>query len=197
MQSMQSGGQGNSSCPSPGGEGQMDIGNMRQLQEQLSKQLEELKKGMKPGGEMQGGMSEKLARAAAQQSAIRRQMQKLAEEMMEENGQVSGNMRQMINEMEQNETDIVNKRITQATINRQKDIVTRLLQSERAEQQREKDEQRRSDEAKNQKYSNPEAVLQYNREKEKEVEMLRTIPPALNQFFRLKVNDYFYRVKEE
>jgi hypothetical protein len=197
MQSMQSGGQGNSTCPRPGGEGQMDIGNMRQLQEQLSKQLEELKKGMKPGGEMQGGMSEKLARAAAQQSAIRRQMQKLAEEMMEQNGQVSGNMRQMINEMEQNETDIVNKRITQATINRQKDIVTRLLQSERAEQQREKDEQRRSDEAKNQKYSNPEAVLQYNREKEKEVEMLRTIPPALNQFFRLKVNDYFYRVKEE
>lgn len=197
MQSCQSGGQGNSSCPKPGGNSQMDVSTMRQLQEQLSKQLEEMKKGMKPGQQQPGGMSEQMARAAAQQQAIRRQLQKMADQMMEENGQVSGNMKQMLKEMEQNETDIVNKRITQSTLNRQKDIVTRLLQSERAEQQREKDEKRKSDEAKNQKYSNPEAVLQYNKEKEKEVEMLKTIPPALNQFFRVKVNDYFYRVKEE
>ncbi|MCK9168128.1 MAG: hypothetical protein M0O94_06160, partial [Bacteroidales bacterium] len=93
--------------------------------------------------------------------------------------------------------DIVNKRITQATLNRQKDIVTRLLESERAEMQRDKDEQRKSNEVKLQKYSNPDAILEYNKKKEKEAEMLRTIPPALNPFFRVKVNDYFYRVKEE
>ncbi len=197
MQSMQSGGQGNSTCPSPGGDGQMDVSTMRQLQEQLSKQLEEMKKGMKPGGQQQGGMSEQLARAAAQQMAIRRQLQQMADKMMEESGQVSGNMKQILKDMEQNETDIVNKRITQTTINRQKDIVTRLLQSERAEQQREKDDQRKSDEAKNQKYSNPDALLQYKKEKEKQVEMLKTVPPSLNPFFRVKVNDYFYRVKGE
>lgn len=197
MQSMQGGGQCSSSTPSQGGQGEMDISTMRQLQEQLNKQLEELKKGLQPGGQQQGGMSEQMARAAAQQMAIRRELQKMADKMMEQNGQMSGNMRSMLKNMEQNETDIVNKRITQATINRQKDIVTRMLESERAEQQREKDEKRKSDEAKTQKYSNPEAILQYNKDKEKEVEMLRTIPPALNQFFRIKVNDYFYRVKEE
>ncbi|NCD41138.1 MAG: hypothetical protein EOL88_03510 [Bacteroidia bacterium] len=197
MQQMMSGGSGQSTCPSPGGEGEMDISTMRQLQEQLSKQLEEMKSGMKPGGEMPGGMSEKLARAAAQQMAIRRELQQMAEEMMEQSGQMSGNMRQMLQQMEQNETDIVNKRITQATLNRQKDIVTRLLESERAEMQRDKDEQRKSNEVKLQKYSNPDAILEYNKKKEKEAEMLRTIPPALNPFFRVKVNDYFYRVKEE
>ena len=196
MQGMQGGGGGNSSCPKPGGQGEQSISNMRQLQEQLSKQLESMKEGMKPGGNMPGGMSEKLARAAAQQRAIREQMQKFADQMMDESGQVSGNMKQTLKNMEQNETDMVNKRITQATINRQKDIVTRLLQSENAELQREKDDQRKSDEAKNQKYSNPEDLFQYKKDKEKELEMLRTIPPALNPFFRSKVNDYFYRVKE-
>lgn len=196
MQGMKGGGGGNSSCPKPGGQGEKDISNMRQLQEQLSKQLESMKEGMKPGGKMPGGMSEKLARAAAQQRAIREQLQKFADQMMEESGQVSGNIKQTLKNMEQNETDMVNKRITQATINRQKDIVTRLLQSENAELQREKDDQRKSDEAKNQKYSNPEDLFQYKKDKEKELEMLRTIPPALNPFFRVKVNEYFYRVKE-
>lgn len=50
---------------------------------------------------------------------------------------------------------------------------------------------------KNQKYSNPDALLQYKKEKEKQVEMLKTVPPSLNPFFRVKVNDYFYRVKGE
>ncbi|PID95016.1 MAG: hypothetical protein CSA95_01685 [Bacteroidetes bacterium] len=199
MQSMSGGGESSSSCPSSGGgkEGSMDVSTMRQLQEQLNKQLEELQQGMKSGQQGGGsqGMSEKLARAAAQQMAIRQQLQQMADQMMEEQGKVSGNMRRMIQEMEQNETDMVNKRITQATLNRQKDIVNRLLQSERAEQQREKEEKRKSKEVKEQKYSNPTTLEAYEKNREKEVEMLKTIPPALHPFFRTKVNDYFYRVQ--
>ncbi|MGE5424262.1 MAG: DUF4175 family protein, partial [Syntrophothermus sp.] len=82
---MQSKGQGNSSCPKPGGKGQgkMSMKSMRQMQEEMNRQLQEMKKGMeegnkpgqqKPGETGQQGMNEKLARMAAQQEAIRGEM---------------------------------------------------------------------------------------------------------------------------
>ena len=66
-------------------------------------------------------------------------------------------------EMEKTETDLVNKMVTQETLMRQKDIVTRMLRSEKAEMEREKEEKRESIEALNQKYRNPEEYFKYNR----------------------------------
>ena len=50
--------------------------------------------------------------------------------------------------MEETEKDIVNKRISDMTLNRQQEILTRLLESEKAEREREKEERRESSEAK-------------------------------------------------
>ena len=54
--------------------------------------------------------------------------------------------------MEQTETDLVNKIINNETIKRQKEILTRFLESEKAEKERELDEKRESNEAKNENY---------------------------------------------
>ena len=67
------------------------------------------------------------------------------------------------------EKDIVNRAITQETMKRQQDIITKLLESEKAEREREQDEQRKSNEAKNQNLSNPKQFLEYKRVKEKEL----------------------------
>jgi hypothetical protein len=53
------------------------------------------------------------------------------------------------------------------------------------------DEQRQSTEAKNDHFSNPNAFLEYNLLKQKETELLKTVPPSLNPFFKIKVNQYF------
>lgn len=161
--------------------------------------------GQKPGGQggmgTQGqgnqgmpGLSEQLAKAAAQQEALRRQMQQMLDKIKKDGGSSpGGNIAEM---MEQTETDIVNRRITQETMKRQQDIITKLLESDKAEREREQDEKRKSNEAKNQNLSNPKQFIEYKRLKEKELELLNTVPPSLTPYYKEKVNNYFNNVNK-
>jgi len=196
QQNMQSKGSGKSGKKSqkPGlSQGKMK--SMRQLQEQLNKQLQQLKEGMPAPGKQdskgQKQMSEKFARMAAQQEALRRQMQEYGQEMQKEGSGVEKSIKEMMQQMEQTETDLVNKRINIETIRRQQEIVTRMLESEKAEQQRELDDKRESEESKDIYYNNPAKYFEYNKIKEKETELFRTVPPNLKPFYKSKVNAYF------
>lgn len=210
-------------CKKPGsGQGQKPSNkppSMSQMQQQLNQQLQQLKealeKGQKPGekpgqGKKPGsgmglgggqpmpdanmpGMSEQLAKMAAQQEALRRQLQQMMDNMKNKGANPGGNLADM---MEQTEKDIVNKAITQETMKRQQEILTRLLESEKAEREREQDEQRKSNEAKNELLSNPKQFLEYKRMKEKELELLNTVPPSLTPFYKEKVNNYFNSVSK-
>ena len=66
-----------------------------------------------------------------------------------------------------------------------------LLEAEKAERERELDEKRESQEPKNEIFRNQNQFLEYNTLKQKEAELLQTIPPSLNQFYKNKVNEYF------
>lgn len=189
--------------------------------EELKKQLEQQgknpggkKPGEKPGGQKPGGqngigqqgqgnglipgqsqnMSEQLAKMAAQQEALRRQMQQFLDKIKKENGSTPGG--NITDLMEQTERDIVNKQITQETMKRQQDILTKLLESEKAEREREQDEQRKSNEAKNQNFSNPTQFLEYKRLRERELELLNTVSPSLTPYYKQKVNEYFNSVNK-
>ena len=76
----------------------------------------------------------------------------------------------MANLMEETEKDLVNKQLNNETMRRQQEILTKLLESEKAEREREQDEQRKSNEAKNQELSNPNQYSEYRKQKEKEIE---------------------------
>ena len=97
--------------------------------------------------------------------------------------------------MEQTETDLVNRRITQETINRQKEIMTRLLKAEKAEREREMDNKRKSSESKNEEFGNPTDFFEYNMLKKRESELLRTVPADLKPYYKHKVNEYFNTFK--
>lgn len=190
---------GTGSCTKPGGNGKKpSAASMRQMQEQLNKQIQKLKEGMgkngsKPGEKpgMEGsGMSQELAKLAAQQAAIRQELQKMADQINKD-GKGGGNLGKLADKMEETETDLVNKMLSQETMARQQEILTRLLESEKAEKEREMDEKRQSNEAKNANFSNPNEFLEYNSLKQKETELLKTVPPSLNPFFKTKVNQYF------
>ena len=205
---------GEGSCDKPGGNGKPKpgMGSIKKMQEQLNKQMEAMKKaleeGNKPGGKKpgdkpgenpgegigmpggEGGMSQSLAKMAAQQAKIREELNKLKD------GKVGQGVDGLSKLMEQNETDIVNKRITQQTINRQKEILTRLLESEKAEREREWDDKRESKEGKNQAKGNPELFFEYNKEKEQEVDLIKTTPPNLNSFYKNKVTQYFQNINQ-
>ncbi|MFU8843053.1 MAG: DUF4175 family protein, partial [Bacteroidales bacterium] len=147
MQSKSSSSCKNSGMPKPG-QGKGSMQSLRKMQEQLNQQIEQMKSGkdQKGKGEKEGqqgrtgqSMSEQLARTAAEQEFIRNEMRKLAEQL-DKAGEfgTSRELKKIMEDMEQTETDLVNKMITQETLTRQKQILTRLLESEKAEMEREK-----------------------------------------------------------
>ena len=144
----------------------------------------------KSGASMPGS-SEQFAKMAAQQEALRRQMQSMMEKLKNKGNKPGGDI---ANLMEETEKDLVNKRITSETMRRQEEILTRLLESEKAEQEREEDEQRKSNESNQQNLSNPSQFLEYKRLKEKEMEMLNSVPPSLTPYYKEKVNSYFNNI---
>ena len=198
-------GRSNSQCSNPGN-GKPSPKSMRQMQEELNRQMEALKKqldkqGNKPGGRHQLGqgqqMSEEFARMAAQQEMIRRMMQEYGQEMKQGdagNSKLAKEIDQMMRQMEQTETDLVNRTITRQTIQRQQQIMTRLLEHEKAEMQREREERRESHEG-DDIYSQPSPaeLERYNRQFDPAAGQLHTVPPTLQPYYRDKVNEYFYR----
>jgi hypothetical protein len=198
QQMMQMQASGQSSCPNPGKPGgAQQMKSMQQMQQQLNEQLQKMREGQKPGeaGRQGQQMSEQLARMAAQQAELRKRMEEYRDQLKEETGTSDGNASKIIEDMEKTEKDIVNRKITQETLERQKEILTRLLKSEKAELEREQEERREATEARDYERSNPEEIMEYFKMKNNEVELLKTLPPNLTPFYRNKVSEYFFRVE--
>ncbi len=207
QQQKSSGMPGKGSCNKPGGNGSSGdskkMQKMKAQQQALQKQLEEMKKAMengkKPGpkegqqnpGGTTPGMSQQLAQLAAQQAAIRKEMQRLGQELNKDGSGNGNGLQKMAEQMEKNEKDIVNKNITQETLKRHQDIMTRMLEAEKAERERELDQKRQSEEGRDREKPDPARFFEYQRTKQREAEMLRSVPPGLKPYYKARVNEYF------
>ncbi len=215
---------GSGSCNKPGGNGQgkpspQSMKSLKKkMEEQLKKMKEAMEKGKKAGGKKPGdksgkgqqgkpgenGMpgkggqpsSKQFAQMAAQQAALRKQIQDLSRKMNEDGSGKGNGLKQIAKDMEKVEEDLINKRLTPETLRRQQEITIRLLDHEKAMREQEFDKKRKSNEAKNQKFSNPTQYNEYKKRKEKEIELLKTIPPSLKPYYRNKVNEYFERIEK-
>jgi hypothetical protein len=163
--------------------------SLSQLQQQLNERIQELKNSGKSGREL----SEELAEMAAEQERIRRAMQEL-QERMKQDGQVPGG--DLPSKMEQSEMDLVNKQLTDQLIRRQQEILTRLLDAEKSLREQDLDDERKGETAKEYDQSIPPAFEEYLRLKEKEVELLKTVPPKLYPYYRKEVDEYFKRLSQ-
>lgn len=163
--------------------------SLGKLQEQLNQQMEEIRKGGKSGRQL----SEEFARMAAEQERIRRALQDMQERLKQEGGKIPGG--DIPGKMEQTEMDLVNKQITEQTIQRQREILTRLLEAEKSMREQDLDEERKGETAKDYTNEIPKAFEEYLRLKEKEVELLKTVPPKLYPYYKHEVGEYFKRIK--
>ena len=184
---------GNKPGSKPGKGKKQSLSSMKSLQQQLNNQIKAMKKGQQPG--QSKGMSKELVKLAAEQQAIRNHMQNINSENNKDGTGSMGDLERLAKLMEETETDLVNRRITQETINRQQEILTRLLEAEKAEREREMDKKREANEAKNNIFGNPAEFFEYTRLKKREMELLQTVPANLKPFYKIKVNDYFKTVK--
>ncbi len=175
----------------PGGKGKGE--GLSKMQSELNKQIEQLKNGMKPGQKPgKGQMSQQMAQMAAQQQAIRNAMDQLSQQM-DKNGQ-GGNgkeISQLKKEMEKTESDLYNKNINQQTINRQQEIMSRLLETEKAIKEREQDQAREAAQGKTQQSPANIKFEQFKKTKTAEIDLMRTVPPNFKPYYKEKTNAYF------
>ncbi|MCF8386441.1 MAG: hypothetical protein K9G47_01070 [Bacteroidales bacterium] len=191
---MQSSASSKGSCSKPGGKGST-AKSLKQWQKQLNESMQKMQQGMEGKGQHgkrgKNSLSEQFARMAAEQAQIRKRMQEYMDQL-EEQGVKAGGMGEIMQEMEKTEEELVNKILNNETMKRQKDILTRLLKSEKAEMEREKKKERESKESKNVKRSNPDNFLEYKRMKTGDKEFLKTVNPELKRFYQKRVNEYFH-----
>jgi flagellar biosynthesis GTPase FlhF len=186
--------QGDGSCNKPG-QGQQKQGSpkmdgMQKMQQSLKKMMEEMQKGMQQGGQKPGSKS--FAEAAAMQSAIRKKLRDLQKQLEKEgNGQMSKELTKTQELMDETERQLYNKEINPDMIKRQQEILTRLLEHEKALREQEKDNKRKSNEGKDEPREVPPSIQEYLKQKEKEEELLKTLPPDLSPYYEQKVRMYF------
>jgi len=180
------------SMPMPGKKkGKQPQSSLSKMQQQLNMKIQDLKNGGKSGRQY----SEELAKAAAEQERIRRALQEMQEKLKQDGGKSPGD--DLAGKMEQTEMDLVNKQITEQTIRRQKEIETRLLESEKSMREQDMDQERKGETAKDYDKEIPKAFEEYLRLKEKEVELLKSMPPKLYPYYKKEVNEYFKRIKDQ
>jgi hypothetical protein len=201
---------GSGSCDNPGGKGKPKPGagtNPGDMKQMLKKQLEQLEKGANRGGKkpgdkdgpgasgVPGGMGNKeIAKMAAEQGAMRRKLEELRKELNKD-GKGSGNkLNPLIEELEKQEKDLINKKFSTEMVKRQKNIITRLLESEKALMERGFEDKRESKEGKNLNLGNQIRFEEYTKSKLNQIELLRSVDPLYRKYYKDKANEYFNRV---
>lgn len=194
------GGQKACKKPSKSG-GRRSLNSMRQLQQEMGSRLERLKQIMSKSGNgkhptrtEENGTNKEIARMVAEQEEIRHALQEYENEVKEQGGGEKGSMNSVMENMEKNERDILNNNITMETFNRQKKIVSRMLESEKAEEEREIEQKRESKEAKNQILSNPGTDFQYKKNTTAGKDIIIFTPAPVNLYYRNKISEYILKI---
>ncbi|WP_116126422.1 DUF4175 family protein [Lewinella sp. IMCC34183] len=170
--------QGGKPSENPGSDGQKAVGE----------QMREIKEGLEKG---QGGSSEEFAKMAARQAALRRALEEKQQERQQNGEGKDGQLEQLIEEMNAAEEDMVNKRLTNEALMRQQDILSRMLEHERAEREQKMDEKRKSETAEQQRRELPPSLEEYIRQRRAEVEQFRRVTPELKPYYQGLVDEYF------
>jgi hypothetical protein len=218
-ESQKPGGQG--MCTKPGskpGQGQgkgIQLSDIITQQKQLGESMQGMSKsGKKPGGKQSGpqsgpgqgqkggsqgemssgenGDAETIARLAAQQAMLRKKIQDLMSQLNSQGMGGAKELREVEQQMDKNETDLVNRRLGTQLIQRQKDIETRMLEVEKAIREQEQDDKRSSRTAQDMSRPVPPALQKYITDQKQLLELYKTVPPSLKPYYREMVENYFH-----
>lgn len=136
QQNMMNAQQGQGMCTKPGMMPQ-DMQGLSKEQQKLNQQMQQMMNGEMPG--------DKLSEMAAQQEAIRKQLKEAHDRIRKEGGQSLGDMQKVMDDMQQTEIDLLNRKQLNAEImKRQQEILSRMLQADKSVRERELDDKRES-----------------------------------------------------
>ncbi len=194
MASMMSGSQ---MCQKPGdssgSDGNVPMDKISEGQEGMDEKLQEMMEKMKEG---KGNSSKDFAEAAAKQAAMRKALEDLRKSQQELGQGFDDNLQQIIDEMNKQEIDLVNKRLDSEMMKRQQNIMTRLLDADRAQREREYDDQRQSESAQDTPRKLPPSLEQYLKDRKAVLEQYKYVSPQLRPYYRQLVDDYYKNLKQ-
>ena len=194
---MSSNQKGSGKCKSPGKGNSPSMSEIMNQQKGLNKGLKgKTKKNGLDGKNGLNSRSEELARMAAAQGAIRKMLQEFIEQLKGE-GTDGGALQKLAEDMKKSEDDIVNRRVSQETLERQKNIETRLLRSQKALHEREKEKKRESKEGINRKTGNLNSKIEYKTTTDIKEEILITDPLEVSPYYRNLLKEYLYKLERK
>ena len=168
---------------------------LQKMQEQLNKKMQEARDKMEREGNkgtvQKGQMSQEFAEMAQQQQMIREALQKINSEENKDGKGALGDLNQAIKDMKQTETELVNKKLALETMNRQKNLLTKLIDADKAQREQDEDSKRESNAAKEFPPSYQQMLEKFKLQQQSEQELIQKLPPNLNYFYKNKIAEYF------
>lgn len=200
--------------PKPGGSGSKQLADIISKQKGLGQSMMKgkegkPKEGTQPGKEGKSGQqgssgnenggsdgnAQELVRMAQQQAAIRRQLAQLNQMLNSEgNTSIAKDLKDLQDQMDRNETDLVNRKLDAEFYLRQKEILSRMMETEKSLREQEQDDKRSSKSAEEISRPVPPELQPYLQESNQLKEQYKTIPPTLKPYYRQLNEKYFKQV---
>jgi hypothetical protein len=188
--------QSNSQCNKPGSGNKMSLQQMKSLQSSLKGQMQSMIDQMKGQNPKDGkGNSEQLGRMLAEQEKFRQMLNQMLQTggLSPESAKSLKEIGQILDEIEK---DIIKRNVGQQTLLRQEQILTRLLEAENSEYQRERENKRESRSGQIREYSNPEEIFKYKGLNSPLNETLDENKIKLVRFYNNKYKQYLNTLNE-
>ncbi|MES2621272.1 MAG: DUF4175 family protein [Bacteroidota bacterium] len=183
-------------CKKPG----KGMPSLSKMQQQLKDKMQQMGEMMKREGKgeksgQQGQQhSKEFAEMAQMQSQIRRELEKINQQENKDGKGTLGDLGEAIKQMEKTEKDLVNKNLTSEMLKRQQDILTKLMEAENAERERDQKQERESNTAKEIQRKMPPSLEEYLKAKQSEVDFYKTVPPSLKPYYKSLAEKYFRNI---
>lgn len=213
---------GNKACKKPGAgnPSPSEMQKMSEMQKKLGEQMQKMAKqksdqmkkdGNQPKGEKSGekpgkpgegtsgseGEQSQESREFAQMALRQSQLKKMLQDMLEQT--IDPEQRRMMQEiqqrMDETETDLYNKRISAQTLQRQNEIMVKMLESEKALREQEEDESRESQSADDFIPENIQKYVEWKKLQESMKDVIRSVPAEYVPYYRNKVQQFFNKAQ--
>ncbi len=183
------------SKPKDGGEQMGEMrGKQNALKEQLKGMIKQMKSGKQSGGKGQG---KEMARMLAEREMLRQAL-----EQLKNSGSVGNEAQGKINEvqrmMEDVEKDIIYDRVSDITVAKEEWIQSRLLEAEKAEKERDKENKREAEEFKGKlSKEDPSFWEDIEEENRKQAQIMRFQDVKLKSYYKKKYNRYIEKLNNK
>ncbi|KOH43064.1 DUF4175 family protein [Sunxiuqinia dokdonensis] len=185
---------GDQQCDKPGSGQGNNMNMLKDAQQGIKEQLQQMIEQMKSGES--GGMSEQIGKTLAQQEMMQQMIRQL---MMDSDvGSSAKEQLKQINQLlEQNNVDLANKQITATMISRQNLILNKLLKAEKAEMERDVEDERESKTVDENFYSNPIEFFEYKQQEKELQDVIERNAYQLRIFYDRKYREYINNLRKE